>query len=308
MKVLTILSGLVLCFCVSTLCAQRSIYLLTLSGQYSPKASYQNKNGTASEQAYLINLKVPILFNKGKTVWYSDVTYNHFNVNSNLNHTSTLANNINIHGIIMQTGIAQKFGDKNALQLLFAPRFMGDFKAPDKRNFQPGFVALFEHEFKPRMLMRFGAMYNADLFGPMLVPLVYIDWSINNSNWFIKGLVPIYSKIGFQINKKLSTGLGHFGLVTSYALTTPELKNSYLERKSIDVFSFLRYHLWNNLHLEARLGYALSRDYAQYTNGDEIDFKLTVLSFGDNRNRLNTRFNDQFIVNLRLVYNYPLAD
>lgn len=286
--------------------AQQSIDLLTLSGQYSPPASFEEMPGNASETTGLINLKLPVVFKNNKSIWYSDLTYTYSQVTGISSFSDSVAHPIQLHGFILQTGLVQKLDETRAVQILFAPRFMSDMKNVDSRSFQLGAVALFEKQFSKKLLMRFGAMYNQDLFGPILVPLIYLDWKVGQTKWTISGLVPIYAKISYRFNDRFAAGVSQFGLVTSYALGDEAYHGDYMERKSIDLTAFGRYRLAGNLHLEARLGYALSRDYAQYRNNDKMDFRITVISIGDDRLRRNYRFEDGIIANLRLVYNLPL--
>lgn len=286
--------------------AQQSIDLVTISGQFSPSQPYINTSGQATETTGLINLKLPLVFKNKKTIWYTDLTYNYSSVSTDVSFNDSVYNPIHLHGFILQTGWIQKLSNNRAIQLLFAPRLMSDFNNINSRSFQLGAVGLFEKKFSENLLMRFGAMYNQDLFSAMLVPLIYLDWNVGNSKWNISGLVPIYAKIGYRFNDRFTAGVAQFGLVTSYALGGEGYAGDYMERKSIDLTTFGRYRLAGNLHLEARIGYALARDYAQFGANDKMDFRITVVSIGDNRVRKNERFEDGFIANLRLVYNLPL--
>ncbi len=286
--------------------AQQSIDIVTVSGQFSPQAPYIEVPGKASETTGLVNLKLPVVFKNKKTIWYTDLTYNYSSVSPSVNFSDSIYSPIQLHGFILQTGWVQKLDDTRAIQLLFAPRLMSDFNNMDSRSFQLGAIGLFEKKFSDRLLMRFGAMYNQDLFSSMLVPLIYLDWQVGNSKWNISGLVPIYAKIGYRFNDRFTAGVAQFGLVTSYALGGEGYSGDYMERKSIDLTAFGRYRLAGNLHLEARVGYALARDYAQFAGDDKMDFRITVISIGDDRIRKNERFEDGLIANLRLVYNLPL--
>ncbi len=286
--------------------AQQSIDLITVSGQFSPKVHYLEIPAKATETTGLVNIKLPVVFKNNKTIWYTDLTYNYSSVNSSVNFGDSLYNPIQLHGFILQTGWVQKFSRDRAIQLLLAPRLMSDFQNMDSRSLQLGAIGLFEKKFSDKLIMRFGAMYNQDLFSSMLVPLIYLDWQVGNSKWNVSGLVPIYAKIGYRFNERFTAGVAQFGLVTSYALGGEGHNGDYMERKSIDLTAFGRYRLKGNFHLEARVGYALSRDYAQYAGDDKMDFRITVISLGDDRLRKNQRFEDGLIANLRLVYNLPL--
>ena len=285
--------------------AQTDLDIFTLSGHYGFPQEYETTyDEKATETGILANVQFGVSFDDS-TIWYSQLTFTNFRVNNDITMPDDIANPISIYGFILQTGIYQKFSNGRGLQLLFAPRFMTDFNNVDRGHFQIGGVALYEKRFSDKLLMRFGAMLHDELGGPYMVPIVYTDWQIS-SKWSLKGTWPISGKIKYQVNDNFSTGISHFGLVTSYKLGHPDYQGDYMERTSIDECLFGRVRLAGNFHLEGRLGYALGRYYNQYDADQKADFRITILKFGDNRVAKNVNFKSGPIALLRLVYNLPL--
>ncbi|MBL7843549.1 MAG: hypothetical protein JNK44_06765 [Cyclobacteriaceae bacterium] len=288
------------------LSGQSRIDILTVSGAVGMPSAYQQPlYGKATESNLLINLKIPIKFNE-KTIWYNDFTYSGFNVTNDLEVRPTeYLTAMRMHGIILQTGIVQKLNDRNGFQLLAVPRYMSDFKGSDSKNWQLGGIGLYEHRYHNRLLMRYGALYNQELFGPLLVPLVYLDWQINDK-WSIVGLMPINLKVNYKVNEYLTAGFSHFGFITTYKLGQAEFKGDYVERNSIDETLFARWNTRGNFFIEVRFGYSLSRVYEQYDESEKMDFRLSVVRFGDDRTPKNVNFDNGFITSLRLVYSLPI--
>ena len=285
--------------------AQTDLDIFTLSGHYGFPQEYETTyDEKATETGILANVQFGVSFDDS-TIWYSQLTFTNFRVNNDITMPDDIANPISIYGFILQTGIYQKFSNGRGLQLLFAPRFMTDFNNVDRGHFQIGGVALYEKRFSDKLLMRFGAMLHDELGGPYMVPIIYTDWQIS-SKWSLKGTWPISGKIKYQVNDNFSTGISHFGLVTSYKLGHPDYQGDYMERTSIDECLFGRVRLAGNFHLEGRLGYALGRYYNQYDADQKADFRITILKFGDNRVAKNVNFKSGPIALLRLVYNLPL--
>ena len=285
--------------------AQTDLDIFTLSGHYGFPQEYETTyDEKATETGILANVQFGVSFDDS-TIWYSQLTFTNFRVNNDITMPDDIANPISIYGFILQTGIYQKFSNGRGLQLLFAPRFMTDFNNVDRGHFQIGGVALYEKRFSDKLLMRFGAMLHDELGGPYMVPIVYTDWQIS-SKWSLKGTWPISGKIKYQVNDNFSTGISHFGLVTSYKLGHPDYQGDYMERTSIDECLFGRVRLAGNFHMEGRLGYALGRYYNQYDADQKADFRITILKFGDNRVAKNVNFKSGPIALLRLVYNLPL--
>lgn len=293
-------------FLVETLSAQSRIDILTVAGLAGMPSAYQNPlSGKATESNLMVNLKLPIKFNE-KTIWYNDFSYSGFTVRNNLEVRPTeYLTAMRMHGIILQTGIVQKINERNGFQLLAVPRYMSDFEGSDSKRWQLGGIGLYEHRYHDRLLMRYGALYNQELFGPLLVPLVYLDWQINGK-WSIVGLMPINLRISYVVNNKLTTGLNHFGFITTYRLGQEEFKGDYIERNSIDETLFIRWNTMGNFFVEARFGYSLSRVYEQYDASEKMDLRLSIVRFGDDRTPKNVNFDNGLIASLRLVYSLPI--
>lgn len=300
----TIFSAL-FCLIVFSAAAQESIDLLTVTGRYGLPQPYTFVPGEATESGLLVNAKVPIVFSE-KTIWFNNLSYTY----SQVDHQSRLER-VNIpptqlHGFILQTGLVQRLDEKRAFQLLFVPRFMSDLVNPGSDAWQFGAVGLYEHRFNQKLRMRFGAMYNQEMSGPLLVPLIDVLWQMSD-RWSISGLLPIYGKLNYQASERFSTGIAFFGLITSYALSESHNNHTYMERTSIDFSLFGRWKAVGNLYVEGRVGYALDRNYEQYDKNENIDLRVSVLKLGDHRGEAqNITFRDGPIAELKLVYNLPI--
>jgi len=303
MKKLTIS---ILLGCLScSLFAQSSIDLLTVSGRYGVQTNYkENYPGTVRETGILINLKAPVVINE-QLIWYNELTYTNFAVNSEASFPAEIISTIYLDAFIVQTGVVKRFSESTALQLLLAPRFMTDFKDVNSRNWQFGGIGLFEKKYSDKLMMRFGLLYNTELFGPIFTPIVHLDWSISK-RWSIVGMWPVFGKINYHISENTTTGISHFGLTTTYRLGDTNYKNDYIERNSIDLSLFLRQRIAGNFFIEGRFGHTLNRKYAQYEEDQKIDFRIIIWSIGDDRQQKNINFENGLIANLRLVYNLPI--
>lgn len=286
---------------------QESLDILTLSGRYGFPKNYDSiYQGKAREAGFMAALVAPVKVNE-RSIWYNSLNYFYWHVGSDEETPEELVNPVDLHGIILRTGLYLKFSGGRAFQLFLAPRFMSDLKNINADHFQMGALFLYEKKFRHDLKMGFGVMYNQEFFGPYVVPLVNMDWRLSEK-WSINGLFPVYGKIEYRVNDKLSTGISHFGLITTYRLGDEKYEGDYMERKSIDESLFARYRLTGNLFVEGRFGYALGRSYTQYESDQKVDFSLPLIGFGDNRLQKNISFHDGLIMSLRLVYSIALGD
>ncbi len=285
--------------------SQNSLDIINFSGRYGFPQSYENTyNGTATEYGTYFNFTRPVPISE-KTIWYNSLNHFYFNVQGDSDIPETELNPIKLHGLILRTGLYQKFNRGRGIQLLFAPRLMSDFKDFDGHSFQFGGVFMYEKVYNPDLLVSYGAMYNQELFGPYVVPLINIYWKISDK-WNIKGLFPVTLKVNYLANKNLTLGLSHFGLITSYYLSDPLYKGDYIERKSIDLSLFFRQRLSGNFYIEGKAGRTFGRSYSQFECDQKVNFSLPLVGFGDNRVAKNTTFNDGFFIDFGFVYNISL--
>ena len=301
---------LISCFllCTLSVLSQERIDIFTMAGRYGLQSPYDPElPKEAGERAALLNLKVPVILSD-KTIWYSNFTYTFSMVENGMTFPDSMVNPIRLHGFIFQTGLVQKLGAKDAFQILFVPRYMSDLVEPTDAAWQLGAIVLYEHRFGPRLRLRLGAMYNEEKSGPLIVPLIDVNWQISD-RWSLTGLFPIYGKLNYKASKSLTLGLSHFGLITSYELTNPNYAGDYMERTSIDLTAFARVKLFGNWFAEGRFGYALGRNYEQYKEDDKIDWRVSIARFGDNRDQpRNYTFEDGLIGSFRIVYSLPLPN
>jgi len=289
----------------ASLAGQETLDLVTISGRYGFPSSYDSiYDGKAREYGAMLGLVAPIQISE-KSIWYNSLNYFYSHVSDDEIMPTNIANPINLHGIILRTGLYKKFSKDRGIQIFFSPRLMSDFQNINATHFQYGGMILYENRYSDKLKMGFGAMYNQEFFGPYLVPLINLDWKLNE-RWSISGLLPIYVKIKYEINERLNVGFSHFGLTTSYRMGNINYEGDYIERKSIDEALFVRYRLVNDIFIEGRIGRTFGRSYAQYEADQKVDFSLPLVSFGDNRVQKNVSFHDGWIANLRIVYSIPI--
>ncbi len=282
--------------------AQRTLDLVSLTGRYGlPQEYKETYSGTATEFGSINSITAGIRLSNKNMI---PISFNHFyfNVQGDPEIPEDLANPIVINGFILRTGWYQRFGNGHALQLLIAPRIMSDFKNMDGNSFQMGGVLTYEKEFNDDLTMAFGAIYNQELFGPYLVPLVDLHWQIS-PKWRIDGMIPVTLRVVYSVNDNMSVGFNHFGLITTYYLGNDSYTGDYMERQSIDLSLFLRQRLGGNFFVEGMVGRTMGRSYKQYAGDQKVSFALPLVTFGDTRVVKNETFGDGMILTLKLVYN-----
>ena len=285
--------------------AQDRFDVFYIGGNYNFIGTTNANPGENFDSYLMSNLSVPIVL-KDSSVWYTSVDYQYFlTKNGYLASTVNPIDQFNLHGILLRTGYVHRFNSNQSLQVLFVPRYMSDMNANFSNSLQLGGIVMYEKVKSKDYTWRVGVIYNNEFFGTYIVPVFYLDWNMT-SKIKVKGLLPVYGKLYVQPTEKIDVGLHFIGLTTSHRIYEISYENAYVERKVIDVSAFGNFHLFDNIFMEARAGYSLSRDYGLYANDDKVAFGMPLVNFGDDRTRLNEEFDGGAFVHLRLIYSIPV--
>jgi hypothetical protein len=281
--------------------SQNTLDIFSVSGRMANPQDYeQNINEKARESGSIIGLTLPVPLSD-RTIIYSNLNYLYFNIRSNPGLSSKTGTFNNLHGIILRTGIIKKIDDKQRIQFLLAPRLIGDLNSFDKDNWQIGAIALYDKKFNSNLSLGFGAMFNAEYFGPYLIPLINLNAQLSDK-LSISGLLPVNLKIKCQGTEKFAFGFNHFGLTTSYRLNNDENAGDYVERQSIDLSFFAEYNVAKNIFAEAKIGRTFNRSYKQFDADQKVDFAIPLKNFGDDRIAKNLLFDNGLFAELKLIY------
>ena len=295
------------CVFFQSLQGQDGLDLFTRAGSYGFPTSYDSiYQGEGTENGIMASLVVPATISD-RSIWYTSLNYFYWGVDNDEEMPEDIMNPIRVHGFILRTGLIRQLADGKSLQLIFAPRFMTDFKNVNSDHFQPGGIVTYDKKYSDKLKLGFGALFNQEFFGPNLVPLVNLDWKLSE-RWTLSGMFPVYGKLKYKFNDRLDGGWSHFGLVTTYRLGEAEYEGDYIDRRSIDETLYARYRLFGDFFLEGRFGYSLGRSYTQYDADQKVAFTLPLISIGDDRVAKGASIHDGFIASLRLVYSISLED
>jgi len=283
-----------------------TVDILSLSGRYGLPTGYKEDligipSAEFTESGILNSLTAGFKL-APRTTFGINVNHFYFNVKDDAFQHDGIASPINVHGIILRTGIVQKVGDAGTLQLLLAPRLMSDFKNMDGNSFQLGALASYAKASSEDFTWGVGGIYNQELFGPYFLPIFLLNWQVSEK-WYIEGMIPVTAKVHYRVNEGLDVGFNHFGLTTTYALDHENYAGDYIERFSVDLSLFARQRLFGIFYVEAMAGRTFGRSYKQFAGDDKIDFGIPLVNFGDNRVAKNQTFKDGMIFTLKLIIN-----
>jgi hypothetical protein len=274
---------------------QKKYTIANLGYMGSWNAKYSDPSIT-SDCGYLsLNLSIPVVINE-RTAIVAGIRANQWTVNYSPEQIWPTT----FYSMGLTLGVNHKISKKNTFLFVAIPKLNSDYKKINGNAFQLGFISTYSFNSTETFLWKLGVYYNSEFFGPFVVPIIGLDWQLNEK-LNISGDLPIYGKVNYQFNQRLASGLGYIALVSSYRLTG-EFNNAYTSRFAIEPYLYADTKLFKNTYFTAKFGYAISRKYPVYAKYDQLDWQLSFIKFGDNRTPLNPVIENGAFVEFNLAY------
>jgi hypothetical protein len=178
-----------------------------------------------------------------------------------------------LRGLSLPVGLITPFGEsKWSLTLMPIVRTYGAELFMDE-SFQVGAIALATYARTPTQKFSFGAYANAEFFGLFAIPLVGIDWRIDDRNYLF-GVVPSNLTFEHRWTDHWYGGFLFRSPMNSYRLDNGE----YLRLNDAQVSLFSDHYLTDHLCLTLEAGYGLLRQLRTGVDGRNY---LTEPDWGD---------------------------
>jgi hypothetical protein len=247
--------------CSSKLVAQPFADILsfnyqTFSSTYKDSVHWKNKTDN-----YFLNFFLPKEFKNGHTLL---VRLNTELLNSTITPDSSYSSQL----ASVSLPIGMKLVTKNKKWetiVLVIPKVASDFKdAVDGYDFQYGGVFLQHWVPNKKLKVKAGLYYNREAFGNFFVPLVGVDWRVND-RINLYGILPTNYKVEVNILKnKLYTGINLKTLTRSFRLSK---KNNYdyVRYDEMQIKLFVDCFVVPKILVFGEIGYSLGKNPWQYS-------------------------------------------
>lgn len=141
-------------------------------------------------------------------------------------------------------------------------------------DYQLGGIFLEQFISSPKLKIKAGLYYNYEAFGNFFVPLLGVDWKIND-RIYLYGILPTNYKVEFNIMKqKLYAGLNFKSLTRSFGMGK-EANFDYIRYDEMQVKMFVDYFVYKKVLLFAELGYTIGESPLQYSAGTHLPASIT---------------------------------
>lgn len=230
----------------------------TFSSNYKDSTQWKNKTDN-----YFLNLFLPKNFKNGNTLL---VRLNSEHLSSTITPDSSYSSQLS--SISMPVGM--KLVSKNKkweTVVLVIPKIASDFKDKlDSYDFQYGGIFLEHFVPNDKVKIKAGLYYNREAFGNLFVPLVGVDWKVND-RINLYGVLPTNYKVEFNlVRNKLYTGVNLKFFTRSFRLSQAQ-NYDYVRYDESQVKVFVDYFVVPKVLLFAELGYSVGKSPWQHKYG-----------------------------------------
>lgn len=163
------------------------------------------------------------------------------------------------------------------------PKLNSDMKDDLSHDFQLGGIGLITRIFNENFQVKAGLYYNREFFGNFFMPLVGVEWQINN-RWQIYGTLPSNFRMEFKLCEKWNTGIGFRSFTRSFRLSKHD-NNDFIwireNQAKIYIEGFVYKNLLATFDVYRSIGYQLPR-YDFYNTSIEKTGNPAFANFHDN--------------------------
>ena len=246
-KSLLLIVGLV---SVESITAQFSVDLFSAQLQTGSSEGTRFQNG-------FVNVLVPLKL-KSEHIVLARLRYEYLK-ESNDSLSSQLQN------VAVPLGMNWKLSESNRLTTLVIPKFSGEDLGASHEIFQYGFYGFFQHQQSSDFRYRLGVYYNREFFGNFFVPLLGVDWKINE-RLSLYGTLPNSMKLMYTTSDGYSLGIAFRSLMRSYRLnlTDPDAFVRFNENQ-LKLVNEIKFN--GNWILQADVGYFITKAPLLYEYG-----------------------------------------
>lgn len=277
--------------------SQEYIDLLKFHYTATPKNNFIDTTGKAPLSEIGLDLTLPLKINDSLAI-VTGVFWE--NINTQL---APDVENTTISTFNLRVGINKTHSKKWSGTYLLLPKISSDFKDINKNHFQLGFLGLLKRTHSPTKNYSVGLYYNQELFGPFFVPLLGLYRK--TEKWEFNITLPIWADINYSISNKISAGATFSAFVRSYYLGKYD---NYVVKKNNELFGYLQYKLTKATLIQAKVGYSIGRSFRVFEKNDKVDVGVSAFRFGDNREQLNSDFENGLVINFRFIYRFSIPN
>ena len=276
--------------------AQEYADILKVGYSFAPNVKFENNEERTDVNSFEANLTLPIVLNdKHALITGIDFNSSHLLLSPEYKQSTTLYNTL------LKIGLASTHSEKWSTTFVLLPKIASDYKSISNDDFYFGGYAIAKIKKNENLSYRFGFYTSTEAFGLFATPIFGAYYKSPNAKFEIDASLPIKADINYSLGKS-KIGFDYFGIGRSYNISQDTSTPVYIEQSPLEFSTYFQYGmLENSILLRAKLGYS-NNTFEVYEQGDELDFRLSAFSFGDDRTQLNPDILGSVFFKIQAVY------
>ena len=275
-----------LTICSYSLKAQPFFDLLNIQGQLSKPTKDHSKDSSGTETYnYSADLSVPLKIKKD----YLAIGASY----SILRVKQSNFREIDMRSILFSLAwVKQWKNEKLKTSFILISRANSEPGNSITQNyFQWGGAVLHTVKRRENFKYKFGLYYNSEFFGPFILPLVGIDWNINERlNLF--GVLPGSMNLEYKLNNSIYVGAAFRSITNSYRMAA----NSFIRINDNHLKAVADFYLTKNHVLSLEAGHSILR---KYKPGIRVAGETTYSDF---------QVNDGYLLKIAYAFRFRLDE
>jgi hypothetical protein len=207
----------------------------------------------------------------------------------------------------IRIGLNAKYSDSWSVTYLAIPKIASDFQSSQGKGFQLGGLVALKYSIKNDLNFKAALYYNSECFGPFVVPILGMYHLSKNKKWEVNLMLPQLADVNYRVYPRLAVGANFSGQLKSFLITNFSGDEEYLVKAANDLGAYLKYNITKASSLQIRMGHSIGRSYRLYEKSDKINLGISFLKFGDERNQLNTDFENGLVFQAMVAYRFVQA-
>ena len=278
------------------LLAQEYVDILKIGYSNTSEAKFKDTNQSTSINSYNAVVTIPIKLNsKHAFLTGIDLSSQNLWLSPEYNQSTTLYNTL------LKVGLATTYTEKWSSTFVLLPKMASDYKTISGADFNFGVYAIAKLKKSEYFKFRFGLYASTELFGVFATPIIGAYYLSPNKHFEIDASLPITAAVNYHF-ESVTVGFDYFAIGRSYNISQETSTPVYVDQRPIEASTYIQFGLAeNSILLRTKVGFS-SNTNEVYKQGDQLNYRVSAFSFGDNRTQLNPDILGSIFLKFEAIY------
>lgn len=176
------------------------------------------------------------------------------------------------HAISLPITFQKALSKKYAIVASFVPSLSSDLKDISEEDMMYSGALMLKINHSDRFSYSLGAAFAKQFFGTVLLPIVTLDWKINDKLSF-SGILPISEKIKYQLSDKSAFGaFADFAIGGGNYRLSKKLNSDYFQVQQLKTALFYEYAFSTKFSIELNAGYNFRQQLERYSKDEKVNW------------------------------------